>query len=557
MSRFTDKFKILEAFHVKFYPIVYTVYEKFILFVKKFLWYFLTFLIGDKIVSPFLPRAGKQIRNVAAVGGNIMTGSPISDLNPILMAAGAVLQVQSKVGGVRHVPFDSTFYTGYRRNVVRPDEVLVSIRLPFPPSPDHFFVAYKQARRRDDDIAIVNAAFNVQVVRSTDGVPRISTLRMAFGGMAPTTVLAERSATQLVGFEIGGDHLVETACGLLAEELPLGPAAPGSMIRYRRSLVLSFFFKFSLELRRHLGLPLAATELSATERFIKAELHSHQLFEVRDEGQQLSSSALGRPIKHKAADYQVAGAAQYTDDMSRREGELYLGLVLSRRAHARIISVDTSAALAMEGVVAYVDHRDVQGSNSFSIAIIKDELVFAVDEVFCQGMVIGAVLAGDQETAQRAARQVQVTYEDLPVIITMDEAIAAGSFHTMPNTLLQSTTAASGDLDAVLSACGDNIVEGEVRTGAQEQFYLETHACIAVPGMEDEEMELFSSTQNPTHTQAVVAGVLGVPANRVTVRVKRMGGGFGGKESRSIPLAAVVAVCARKVGRPVRIMLDR
>ena len=117
------------------------IYEKFILFVKKFLWYFLTFLIGDKIVSPFLPRAGKQIRNVAAVGGNIMTGSPISDLNPILMAAGAVLQVQSKVGGVRHVPFDSTFYTGYRRNVVRPDEVLVSIRLPFPPSPDHFFVA--------------------------------------------------------------------------------------------------------------------------------------------------------------------------------------------------------------------------------------------------------------------------------------------------------------------------------------------------------------------------------------------------------------------------------
>jgi xanthine dehydrogenase/oxidase len=220
----------------------------------------------------------------------------------------------------------------------------------------------------------------------------------------------------------------------------------------------------------------------------------------------------------------------------------------------------------MDGVVDYVDHRDVPGSNSFSIAIVKDELVFAVDEVFCQGMIIGAVLAVDQETAQRAARSVRVDYEDLAAIITMEEAMAAGSFHAMPNTMLQSSppqlpdgSSGAKDLEAVLAACGpSNVVHGVVRTGAQEQFYLETHACIAVPRTEDgDEMEIFSSTQNPTHTQAVIAGVLGLPANRVTVRVKRMGGGFGGKESRSIPLAAVTAVCARKVNRPVRIMLDR
>jgi xanthine dehydrogenase/oxidase len=166
--------------------------------------------------------------------------------------------------------------------------------------------------------------------------------------------------------------------------------------------------------------------------------------------------------------------------MAQRDGELYLGLVLSRRAHARILSVDTAAALAMPGVLDYVDHRDVQGSNQFSIAIIKDELVFAVDEVFCQGMVIGAVVAVDQETAQQAARKVVVSYGELPAIITMEEAIAAGSFHTMPNTLLQSNDArAAGDIDAVFAACGDKIVEGEVRTGAQEHFYLETQAGVA------------------------------------------------------------------------------
>ncbi len=200
-----------------------------------------------------------------------MTGSPISDLNPILMAAGAVLRVQSASGAAEHdqsatsgskrcVPFDATFYTGYRRNVLRPDEVLVSISIPFPASPDQFFVAYKQARRRDDDIAIVNAAFNVTVLRTADDNNgerlRVGTLRMAFGGMAPTTVLAEQSSAQLIGEEIGvdgGDSFVETACRLLTEELALAASAPGAMIRYRQSLVLSFFFKFYLELRRDLG----------------------------------------------------------------------------------------------------------------------------------------------------------------------------------------------------------------------------------------------------------------------------------------------------------------
>jgi xanthine dehydrogenase/oxidase len=279
-----------------------------------------------------------------------MTGSPISDLNPILMAAGTLLTVQSVAGGRRLVPFDANFYTGYRRNVIRPEEVLVNISLPFPTSAYQFFVAYKQARRRDDDIAIVNAAFNLTVETNSDGW-RIGALRMAFGGMAPTTVLAERTAAHLLGQQIGAadDNLVETACRLLTEELALAPAAPGAMIRYRRSLVLGFFFKFYLEVRRELGMPLPPGHVSATQRFVKPELHSHQLFEIRDTAvADMSSPAskspgwlpsLGRPIKHKAADYQVAGTARYTDDMAKQEGELYMGLVLSQRAHARILQV--------------------------------------------------------------------------------------------------------------------------------------------------------------------------------------------------------------------------
>ena len=128
--------------------------------------------------------AGKQIRNVAAIAGNIMTGSPISDLNPIFLAAGCVLKLQSVDRGIRQVVMDHNFFTSYRKNIVQPHEVLISISIPTTGS-DEYFSSYKQSRRREDDIAIVNAAFRVVFHPQTS---RIAELNMAFGGMAPTTV---------------------------------------------------------------------------------------------------------------------------------------------------------------------------------------------------------------------------------------------------------------------------------------------------------------------------------------------------------------------------------
>lgn len=146
--------------------------------------------------------AGKQIRNVAAVGGNIMTGSPISDLNPIFMAARSTLTIRS-LATEYVVPFDQTFYTAYRKNIVKPDEVLVSIEIPFTKKGQHFF-AYKQARRRDDDIAIVNSAFNITLVNNTatNKDPEVEDICMAFGGMGPTTIMAMKTIAGLKGIVI-------------------------------------------------------------------------------------------------------------------------------------------------------------------------------------------------------------------------------------------------------------------------------------------------------------------------------------------------------------------
>lgn len=146
--------------------------------------------------------------------------------------------------------------------------------------------------------------------------------------------------------------------------------------------------------------------------------------------------------------------------------------------------------------------------------------------------------------------QWQVEYEELPAIITIEQAIEAKSYHMADRTIQK------GDVEAGFASC-DAVLEGEVRLGGQEHFYLETQGSIALPKGEDGEMEIFASTQNPTETQALVATALGVPANRIVCRVKRMGGGFGGKETRSAYVSMSVAVAAHILNRPVRCCLDR
>eukprot|EP00794_Sanderia_malayensis_P018317 gene18317-biopygen12264 len=205
----------------------------------------------------------------------------------------------------------------------------------------------------------------------------------------------------------------------------------------------------------------------------------------------------------------------------------------------------------MDGVVSFVCHKDLsKDNNKFGLTDVIDEEVFASEKVSHVGQIIGAIIATDQTSAKRAAKVVQVSYKELPAIVTIEEAIMAKSFLVRPIEL------AKGSVEDAFKNC-DHILNGEMRTGAQEQFYLETHATIAVPKGENGEMEIFSSTQSPTETQLIVAKVLGVQANRIVCRVKRIGGGFGGKQTRSIPISAAVAVAANKVGRPVRIMLDR
>ncbi|CAL7940094.1 unnamed protein product [Xylocopa violacea] len=506
--------------------------------------------VFSEIVNMLHWFAGKQIRNVAAVGGNIMTGSPISDLNPIFMAAGIKLNVSSLKKGNRLIPMDHTFFKGYRQNVVSPEEILLSIQIPFSEK-DQYFIAYKQARRRDDDIAIVNMALNVFFKPETNVVNKA---HLAFGGMAPTTILARKTCETMIGRKWDKD-LLETVYDSLLNEIPLPDNVPGGMVKYRKSLTLSLFFKGFLHIAKKLQVVLNRQFLSkeiesAAEGFHTKEPSSSQYYQMVPKDQE-ANDLIGRTIVHASAFKQATGEAIYCDDMPKYSEELYLALVLSTRAHARILKIDATKALLLEGVAAFYSAKDIPEKQRWHGPVCYDEEVFVSEKVTSHGQIIGAIVATDQNVAQKAARMVEIEYENLePVIISIEDAIKHSSFFNETPLRIQ-----NGDVEKALAE-SPHVLEGEVRVGGQEHFYLETLAALVVPKEEDE-LEVFCSTQHPSEIQKHIAHILNVHAHKIAVKVKRLGGGFGGKESRSSILALPVAFAAHKLRKPVRCMLDR
>lgn len=437
--------------------------------------------------------AGKQVRNVAAVGGNIMTGSPISDLNPILLAANVTLELLSEAEGARTVVMDDSFFTGYRRNVVKPNEILLAINIPFTTENQYFF-AYKQARRRDDDIAIVNHALDVTFQDNSINIERIN---LAFGGMAPTTITAQKTKQNLIGLPWTQTTL-ETAFDLLLEDLPLSPSAPGGMIQYRRSLTLSLFFRAFLAVAEQLQdktteIKIHPREYSAIRGFANKIPKSSQYFQVVPNSQQ-KTDGVGRPKVHQSSYKQATGEAVYCDDMPSLQGELYMGVVYSQKAHAKIVKINASDALQMEGVHGFFCAKDIPKARNKTGPVFHDDEVFVSDTVTAQGQVIGVVVADTQLIAQKAAKRVQVVYEDLqPVIVTIEDAIKHQSY--MPGYPKKFEN--GGDVDEVFGRA-PHVLEGSCRMGGQEHFYLETQCVFCVPKKEDDELEVFCSTQHPT-----------------------------------------------------------
>ncbi|KAK4242199.1 molybdopterin binding aldehyde oxidase/xanthine dehydrogenase [Achaetomium macrosporum] len=484
--------------------------------------------------------AGRQIRNVGTPAGNLVTASPISDLNPVFMAADAVL-VAKTVGKDIEIPM-AEFFKGYRRTALPADAVLASIRIPLTQEKNEFFRAYKQAKRKDDDIAIVTAALKLRLC--DDGV--VETANLVYGGMAPMTVAAKQANAYLVGRKLAELETLEGAMNALGRDFDLQFSVPGGMASYRKSLALGFFYRFYHEVMLTLG-PNTADQEAASE--LERDLSTGN--EDREAAAAYMQETVGKSNPHVAALKQVTGEAQYTDDIPPLKNELYGCLVLSTKAHAKLKCVDYTPALDIPGVVDYVDksHMPSPRANRWG-APHFEETFFAEDEVYTTGQPIGLILATSAARAAEGARAVKVEYEELPAIFTIEEAIEKESFFNFFREIKK------GDPEEAFKKC-DYVFTGTARMGGQEHFYLETNAAIAIPKPEDGEMEIWASTQNPNEAQAYAAQVCDVQSNKIVVRVKRMGGGFGGKETRSVQLSTILALAAKKTRRPVRCMLTR
>ncbi|CAF2744826.1 unnamed protein product [Rotaria sp. Silwood2] len=511
--------------------------------------------------------ASTQIRNVASLGGNIIAASPISDINPILVAADATLELhRADSTEVRYIPL-CDFFLGDHRVSMADNEVLVAIHIPLVKSSNKYFLrSYKQARRRDDSRGIVSAGFKVQLEQSNlvNSQWQIVSVCFSFGGMASKTIQATNTQQQLIGLSWTKETINQT-CELLLKEMPLDELSSGGQPKYRcssflnniiitsenpcvphgrRTLVQSFLFKFYSYVCYELRQPIIdSSVLSSYHRPIS---HGQQTIPERPQSQKV----VGSSLPHRSAYLHTTGEAIYVDDMPSLINTLHAALVLSTKPNARIKHIDTETASKVPGFVSFVNYIDVPGSNKTNGAL-PDEEVFVSSIALCIGAIIGIVVCETEHAAQMAANLVKIDYELLsPTILSIDDAIDHQSYFGDEICLQK------GDVEKSF-VNAEHILEDTIYIGGQEHFYMETNSCMVIPSNDDKEITLYLGTQSASSIQELTALVLGRDVSHITCHVKRVGGAFGGKESRSFPQCLAVAVAAVKVNRPVRLNLER
>jgi xanthine dehydrogenase large subunit len=260
------------------------------------------------------------------------------------------------------------------------------------------------------------------------------------------------------------------------------------------------------------------------------------------------SAPAGKPHRHESAHLHVTGRALYCDDIALPANTLHAAFGMSTIAHGKIRSLDVSDICSAPGVVAVALPADIPGENNYG-SVVHDDPIFADGLVQYAGQPLFAVAATSYAAARRAAATFKVEYQSLPAVLDIRSALAAESY------VVPSQHIVRGTPDAAL-AKSPRQLRGTIIIGGQDHFYLEGQIAVAMP-QEDGGMLIHSSTQHPTEVQHIVAHALARPAHSVSVQCRRMGGGFGGKESQPALIAAAAAVLANKTQRPVKLRLDR
>ena len=529
--------------------------------------------------------AGYQVRCAGSVAGNIfMTrdhaqrGSPFpSDLYTILGTLGTLVTIGSQdyEGGKLSFPLIEMPAV----TALPEDAVLLSFQIPYTRAREHV-QTYRIARRMQMAHPIVNAGFRIHLAA---GQAQADEATIIFGGLAAMTYRASKTERFLLG-KPWNQETLRSALGVLRQEVlectqgqaPVDEEAIST--DYRRRLAENFFYKFFL----HVALAVNPKQV-APENLSAANHHDRPLSSGTQEHTEYPELfPLTKPIIKRAAFVQASGEVKYTQDIPLPPGGLHAAMVKSSRPHARFSFSKKAAGLdalqellrqTFPGFKAFITVADLPPGGNNLIGLGDDDPVFSEGVVTCVGASIGLAVAETIPTARAAAEFIEkecIAYEDLPAIVTLDEAIANNTAMPMirkakdpdadPAARIPALTRPGSDLEWLgnpkRGLPNMEQVSGTARTGPQAHFYLETMCALAVPGMYDH-LTIYNSTQNPNGNQSAVARALGIKANQVTVIVEQIGGGFGAKQHRPALPAAQAAVAARKLNRPVRLLYDR
>lgn len=531
--------------------------------------------IGYHAMLQHLQRlANVMVRSAGSIAGNIMlvknhqeegTGEPFpSDLFLMLATLNATVKVGSTVYPNGFQVYNILEMPLWSQMPV--DAVILAVNIPYSQQGDQVF-SYKVARREQNAHAIVNAGFYVNLTSDL----RVRDARLIYGGLQRTPINLTQIVNLLYSNYWDEQTLYESLNALIdyVSRLTLYHNDEGFTDAYRRELASTLYYKFyvAVALAVDPG-EVAPDNASAGQRYVRP-LSTGQQHIIIDP----SEEPVSDPIMKFGAFMQTTGEAKYTQDVPLPQGGYEGYFVFSTRAHATFkYSVDLDQLINLlrqrfNGFRDYLTVRDIPEGGMNNIGFGSDDLIFADGTVDSFGQQIGLVLATNFDEAMAIAQVIQneyILYSELPAILDIPTAIQQKSFFVDKPpyvTHIHAIERMGSDENWLNNPtyplqAGDTVVQGQQSSGSQAHFYMEPNATIAVPG-EGATVLVYSSTQDIATVQRSIAQVTTYKNNNISVYVKRLGGGFGGKETRPPMVACAAALAAIKLNRPIRVALDR
>lgn len=390
--------------------------------------------------------------------------------------------------------------------------------------------------------AYVNAGFRFEIDTNTKTV--LSPPTIVFGGISESFVHAVETEQYLTGKNLNDQTVILNAFQILNKEILPDNNPVLAAPEYRKSLAISLFYKYILYLNQNNINPRFK---SAIDSVIdnRSLSNGSQSFPTDP-----SLYPVSKPIPKLSAYLQASGEAQYVYDKIPLKNQLEGALILTSVGACEINNIDDKMATSMPGVVGILYAKDIPGRNSFMPSQFSPEILFCEGQVDYAGQAVGLVVAETQAQAQKAAKQVIITYKNKQKpILNVFQGIEAKSFFPKPV-----DDFVYGDPNQAINN-SPNVIEGDCFLDTQFHFYMENQNAVCE--QTDDGFEIQSSTQFVDLVQNAVAQVLGVPnASCINVKVKQVGGGYGGKITRANITAAAAALACKITNRPVRVALD-